>query len=80
MKNISVGKYSKQQFILMVFSLMTGTKKQKLLIIGKSKNPKCFKGIISLETNYDFNKKAWMTSKMFEKWLFNNDNKMSQDK
>jgi hypothetical protein len=46
---------------------MTGTAKQIILIIGKSKNPRCFKGIKSLETKYDFNKKARMTSEIFEK-------------
>lgn len=63
----------------MVCSNMTGTEKQKLLIIGKSKNLRCFKGIKSLETNYDFNKKAWMTSLIFEKWLLDIDQKMSQE-
>lgn len=30
----------------------------------------------SLETNYNFNKKAWMTSEIFEKWLLDIDQKI----
>lgn len=56
----------------MVCSNMTGIEKLKLLIIGESIKP--------LETNYDFNKKAWMTSNIFEKWLIKIDKNMSQDK
>jgi|UniRef100_A0A2S2QVQ0 hypothetical protein len=74
------GKRSKERITLLVCSNMTGTEKQKLLIIGENKNPRCFKGIKSLETNYDFNKKAWMTSNIFEKWLLDIDRKMSLDK
>jgi hypothetical protein len=51
------GKHSKERVTVMVCSKITETEKQKLLIIGKSKNQRCFKGIKSLETKYDFNKK-----------------------
>jgi len=34
------GKHSKERVTLMVCSYLTGTEKQKLLIIGKSKNPR----------------------------------------
>lgn len=64
----------------MVCSIMTGTEKQKLLIIGKSKNPVFQRYVSSLETNYNFNKKAWITSEIFEKWLFDIDEKISQEK
>lgn len=63
------GKNSKDRITLMVASNMTGSEKIKLLVIGKSKNPRCFKGVKSLETGYDFNKKSWMTGEIYEKWL-----------
>lgn len=59
---------------------MTGTVKLKLLIVGKSKNPRRFNEIKSLATNYDFNKQTWMTLENVEKCLIDIDNKMSQDK
>lgn len=57
---------------------MTGTEKLKPLIIGRSKNPRRFKGVKSLETDYDFNKKAWMTSDIYGKWLQKFDNAMAK--
>lgn len=63
----------------MVYSNMSEMKEQKLLIIEKSENPRRFEWIKLLETNYDFNKKAWMTSNIFEKQLLDTDNKTSQD-
>lgn len=61
----------------MVCSNMIGTEKATFLIIEKIKNPRCFKGIKSLKTNYDFNKKKWMTSDIFDKWLLDIDIKIS---
>lgn len=58
-------KHSKERVTLMVCFNMTETKKQNFLIIGKNKNLRIFKGIKSLVTNYDFNKKVWMTSEFF---------------
>jgi hypothetical protein len=43
-----------------------GTEKRKLLVIGKSKNPRCFKQAKSLPIRYSANKMAWMTSELFE--------------
>ncbi|GBM13405.1 Tigger transposable element-derived protein 4 [Araneus ventricosus] len=48
---------------------MTGEEKLKMLVIGKSKSPRCFKGIKSLEVKYEFNKKSRMTSEIFDRWL-----------
>jgi hypothetical protein len=52
-------------------SNISGTVKWKLLFIGKSANPLCFKGINmdSLPGLYCANKNAWMTSEIFKKWL-----------
>ncbi|KAL3286521.1 hypothetical protein HHI36_001026 [Cryptolaemus montrouzieri] len=57
---------------MMVAANMSGTIK-KLLIIGKSKNSKCFKNVRSLPVDYESNRKAWMTSDIFIKWVRNCD-------
>lgn len=47
----------------------TGDDKLKPLVIGKSKNPRCFKGVKSLPIEYFANKKAWMNASLFHDWL-----------
>ena len=56
------GKKSKERITVLVCANMTGTEKCPLLIIGKSKVPRCFRGVRQLPTDYDANKTAWMTS------------------
>ena len=53
----------------MVVANMTGTEKYKLLVIRKSAKPRCFSGVKSLPIEYQNNKKAWMTSEIYESWL-----------
>lgn len=48
------------------FKNFTGSEKLPLLVIGKLKNPRCFKNIQSLPTKYKNNSRAWMTSILFE--------------
>ncbi|CAI6353251.1 unnamed protein product [Macrosiphum euphorbiae] len=50
---------------------MAGTDKKKLLIIGKSAKPRCFKNIkiTNLPVSYLSNKNAWMTAEIFTSWL-----------
>ncbi|GBM14587.1 Tigger transposable element-derived protein 4 [Araneus ventricosus] len=55
---------------------MTGHQKLKPLVIERSKNPRCFKGAKSLEVDYDFNKKSWITSEICEKWVQKLDKRM----
>ncbi|GBN68192.1 Tigger transposable element-derived protein 4 [Araneus ventricosus] len=50
------GKQSKERLTVMLGANMTGHQKLKLLVIGRSKNPRCFKGAKSLEADYDFDK------------------------
>ena len=52
---------------------MTGSDKAKLLVIGKSKKPCCFKHIDldTLPVTYCANKNAWMTSVLFQEWILN---------
>ncbi|GBM18185.1 Tigger transposable element-derived protein 4, partial [Araneus ventricosus] len=61
------GKQIKARLTVMLGTNMTGHQKLKPLIIGRRKNPRCFKGTKSLEADYDFNKKSWMTSEICEK-------------
>lgn len=60
------GKMSKERITVLVAANMSGTVKRKLLVIGKSKNPRCFKHIKRLPVTYKANKSAWMTSQLFE--------------
>nr|XP_042912886.1 tigger transposable element-derived protein 4-like [Parasteatoda tepidariorum] len=48
---------------------MDGTEKLPLLMIGKSRNPRCFKNVKSKPIEYHSNTKAWMTANIFETWL-----------
>ncbi|KAL4090345.1 hypothetical protein QTP88_025202 [Uroleucon formosanum] len=58
------GKNSKERVTVVVGANMIGTEKLKLLVIGKSKQPRCFKkkNVESLPVTYAYNKKAWMLS------------------
>ncbi|KAL4103217.1 hypothetical protein QTP88_010050 [Uroleucon formosanum] len=76
-ENCAGGKNSKERVTILLGSNMTGTDKIKPLLIGKSAKPRCFKGIKTYPLDYESNKKAWMTSALFEKWLSNFDKKMS---
>ncbi|XP_026816812.1 tigger transposable element-derived protein 4-like [Rhopalosiphum maidis] len=50
---------------------MTGSDKRKLLVVGKSLKPRCFKNmsINKIPVHYHANKNAWMTSSIFLNWL-----------
>ena len=52
----------------MVAASMCG-EKLPLQFIGKSTNPKCFKGVKILPAPYQSYKKAWMTGAVFESWV-----------
>lgn len=52
-------KISKEQLAVLCYVGMTGEEK-KLLAIGKSKNPRCFKGVNNLLVEYKANA-AWIT-------------------
>lgn len=70
------GKNSKERITVMVGANMSGKEKLRLLVIGKSKNPRVFKNVTSLEVDYRSNRKSWMTSAIFEEWIFKLDKKM----
>ncbi|XP_014250358.1 tigger transposable element-derived protein 4-like [Cimex lectularius] len=74
------GKHSKERVTVLVASNMTGTDKKKLLIIGKSKSPRCFKNVQKLPLDYTHNKKAWMTSEIISDWLRKWDEELQKKK
>ena len=51
---------------------------EKILVIKKSGKPRCFKSIDTktLPVTWEHNKKAWMTSEIYQRWRQNFDNKM----
>ena len=68
------------QKIGLQFLLATSMAGEKLrpLVIGKSANPRCFSKQVKdqMKVFYESNKKAWMTSKIFPKWLNQINNKI----
>lgn len=72
------GKVSKQRITALFCCNKSGTEKRKVLIIGKSAKPRCFKNCKSLPCIYKSNKKAWMTQVIFNEWLINFDKEMKK--
>ena len=60
-----------ERITVLCCSNLTGTDKCKLLVIGKSFRPRCFKNVNldNLPVTYHANKKAWMTSLKSFEWL-----------
>jgi hypothetical protein len=58
---------------------MDGSEKLKILLIGKSKKPRCFRGVKWLPLDYTANKKAWMTGEIFENSMVKLDQKFSSE-
>jgi hypothetical protein len=56
---------AKCQTTVLVCANLDGSEKRKLLVMGKSKHPRCFKNIKHLPVKYTHNRKAWMTSDIF---------------
>lgn len=61
-------KISKDRVTILVTANATGTHALPLLMIGKSKNPRCFKNVKCLPLTYKAQKSAWMTSSLFLEW------------
>ena len=64
----SAGKKSKECLTVLVGASMVG-EKLPLLVIGKVKSPRCFKGVRNLPLEYTANRNAWMTGDIFEDYL-----------
>ena len=73
-------KKKKDRLTVAVCCNATGTDKLIPLVIGKSKRPRCFgkKGTFNPEiyVQYTSNKKAWMTSPIYQQWLRDLDRRM----
>ncbi|XP_050338066.1 tigger transposable element-derived protein 4-like [Bactrocera neohumeralis] len=74
------GKLSKERLTVLIAANMSGTIKRKLLVIGKSKRPRCFKNVRSLPVDYVSNSRAWMTSDIFTKWVRDWDRELKKTK
>lgn len=74
-------KTRKDRVTMMVCANMDGSEKKQLLIIGKSKNPRCFKNlnINNLPVNYEANTNAWMTTTIMTKWLVEWDEQLAEN-
>nr|XP_037289103.1 tigger transposable element-derived protein 4-like [Rhipicephalus microplus]XP_037290254.1 tigger transposable element-derived protein 4-like [Rhipicephalus microplus] len=48
---------------------MSGTEKLPMLVIGKLKAPRCFKGVKFLPVLYEADKKSWVTQQLFESYV-----------
>ena len=68
---VSGKKKQKERITVALCSNATGTDKLVPLVIGKSARPRCFGKTFdpSVYVKYTHNKKAWMTSAVFQDWL-----------
>jgi hypothetical protein len=74
------GKSSKERITVMVCSNMSGTQKLPLWVIGKSRTPRCFRGVMHLPVTWKWNSKAWMTSALFREYILTFNAKMKAEK
>lgn len=69
-ENCHGGERSKQRLTVVLTCNSDGSEKLRPWIIGKSKNPRCFKNIdLSLPCDYTHQKNAWIDTVAFRKWL-----------
>jgi hypothetical protein len=71
------GKASKERITILLCCNMDGSEKIQPFVIGKAKQPRCFRGIKHLPVRYEANRKAWMTGLLFEAWVRHIDKKMA---
>lgn len=76
-EKVKGSKTCKERITVLCCVSMTGEKKE-LLVIGKSKNPRCFKGVKQLAVVYSSSTNAWMTSRIFSEWLTKWDNELKR--
>ncbi|KAF7685584.1 Tigger transposable element-derived protein 6 [Cucumispora dikerogammari] len=69
----------KDRATLLLCTNMDGSDKLLPTVLGKSKNPRCFKGFaVKYFARYKSNKEAWMTTSLFNEWLMEFDDKMKR--
>ena len=73
--SLSGSKKVKDHVTALVAVNMDGTDKWPLFIVGKSKQPRCFRGVPEFPIPYTNSANAWMTASIFRRWLveFNRD-------
>ena len=71
-------KTSNERISVLCCASMTGTT-EKLLVIGKNKKSRCFKGVKNLPIDYFANKLALMTTTIFNKWLMKRNNRLKRN-
>ncbi|GFW85409.1 tigger transposable element-derived protein 6 [Trichonephila clavipes] len=74
------GKHSKERLTILLAVNVDGSEKITPLVIGKSTKPRCFKSINLFPTKYRSNKKAWMTTELFNEWLVSLNSDMKREK
>ena len=73
-------KTQKERITVLLCCNMTGSEKKKPFVIGKSKMPRCFKGVKNLPVAYAANENAWMTTALFNEFLKKWDNEINHRK
>ncbi|XP_049522088.1 tigger transposable element-derived protein 6-like isoform X1 [Dermacentor silvarum] len=71
------GQKSKERITVLFCVNADGSEKMQLTVIGKSKQPRCFRLAGRLPCLYEGNKKAWMTAEFFREFLTILDRKMA---
>jgi hypothetical protein len=73
-------KKSKERVTLMFCANADGTDKMKMMVIGKYRNPRCFKGIDlgHLPVAYASQKNAWMDRFVYKEWIEKFDQRMTR--
>lgn len=61
-------KVSKERITIVTTANASGTHALPLVMIGKSKQPRCFKNVTCLPVIYKAQKNAWMTGDIFTQW------------
>jgi hypothetical protein len=70
-------KVNTERITVLVCVNLDGTEKLPLLVIGKSKLPRCFRKTKLLPRTYCHNKTAWMTCEIFQEFLVSLDRRMA---
>ncbi|XP_053556272.1 jerky protein homolog [Bombina bombina] len=70
-RNAKGFKMNKERLTVLTCANASGQHKIKLLVIGKYKRPRAFKGILHLPVTYKAQKNAWMDKDIFQDWFVN---------
>lgn len=72
------GKQVKQRITLLLFANMDGTERIKPIVIGRSNKPRCFAHVDLARLGIDYynNRKAWMTSELWQRIIVTFDRAM----